>query len=135
MKAYVHLWYPAHFFLEWEMFRTEIVGKNTHFRFNNFFFLSESLPVYEIIWKNVVHPDRPQITIWHVSFGFLITKATDTHSECVILIAFPRQQWLLERASVLRVYVHCLSCQPFKYRIKSHPPFASTGRSPPFCRR
>ena len=31
-----------------------------------------------------------------------ITKATDTHSECVIIIAFPRQQWLRERASMLR---------------------------------
>jgi hypothetical protein len=30
------------------------------------------------------------------------TKATDKHSEYVILIAFPRQQWLHERASMLR---------------------------------
>jgi hypothetical protein len=38
-----------------------------------------------------------------------ITKATDTHSEYVILIAFPRQQWLNERASVLRyTYIACL---------------------------
>jgi hypothetical protein len=29
---------------------------------------------------------------------YYITKATDTHSEYVILIAFPRQQWLRERA-------------------------------------
>jgi hypothetical protein len=42
-------------------------------------------------------------------FECWITKATDTHSEYVILIAFPRQQWLRERASVLRLYVHCLS--------------------------
>ena len=31
-----------------------------------------------------------------------IPKATDTHSEYVILIAFPQQQLLQERASVLR---------------------------------
>ena len=31
-----------------------------------------------------------------------IPKATDTHSEYVILIAFPQQQWLHELASVLR---------------------------------
>jgi hypothetical protein len=30
-----------------------------------------------------------------------ITKATDAHSEYVILIAFSRQQWLRERASML----------------------------------
>ena len=32
----------------------------------------------------------------------LITKATETCSEYVILVAFPRQQWLRERASMLR---------------------------------
>jgi hypothetical protein len=31
-----------------------------------------------------------------------ITKVTGTHSEHVITIPFPRQQWLCERASVLR---------------------------------
>ena len=32
-----------------------------------------------------------------------IDKATDTHSEYVILIAFPLQQWLCERAPMLRL--------------------------------
>ena len=31
-----------------------------------------------------------------------ITKATDTHLEYVRLIAFPRHQWLRERALILR---------------------------------
>jgi len=34
-------------------------------------------------------------------FTCQITKATDTHSEYVILIAFRRQQWSCERASTL----------------------------------
>jgi hypothetical protein len=34
-----------------------------------------------------------------------ITKATNAHSEYVILIAFPRQQWLRERASVLHLRI------------------------------
>jgi hypothetical protein len=37
---------------------------------------------------------RMRIACW-------VTKATDTHSEYVILIAFPRQQWSRERATVL----------------------------------
>jgi len=37
-----------------------------------------------------------------LSFACWITKATDTHSECVISTAFPRQQWLRESASILR---------------------------------
>ena len=41
-----------------------------------------------------------------------ITQATNTHSEYVyvILTAFLLQQWLYERASMLRLYVHRLSC-------------------------
>ena len=31
-----------------------------------------------------------------------ITKATDTHSEYVIFIAFPLQQWLHQQVSILR---------------------------------
>jgi hypothetical protein len=38
-----------------------------------------------------------------------VTKTPDTRSEFEILIDFPRQQWLRERASVLRLYVHCFS--------------------------
>jgi hypothetical protein len=40
--------------------------------------------------------------MWRMRFACWITKATDTHSEYVILIAFPPQQWLRERASMLR---------------------------------
>jgi hypothetical protein len=40
-----------------------------------------------------------------VRFACWKTKATDTYSEYEILIAFAWQQWLLERASVLRLYV------------------------------
>jgi hypothetical protein len=41
--------------------------------------------------------------IWRTRFARWITKATDTHAEYVTLIAFPRQQRLRERASML----HC----------------------------
>jgi hypothetical protein len=47
--------------------------------------------------------------IRRMRFACWITKATDTHSEHVILTAFPRQQLLRERASVLRyTYIACL---------------------------
>ena len=48
--------------------------------------------------------------IRRMRFACWITKATDIHSEYATLIAFARQQWLGERASMLRLYVHCLSC-------------------------
>jgi hypothetical protein len=36
-------------------------NQNTHIMFKNFF--SENPAVYEIMWKNMVHPDRSKITI------------------------------------------------------------------------
>jgi hypothetical protein len=40
--------------------------------------------------------------IWRMRFACWITKAANTHSEYVIVTAFSRQQWLRERASILR---------------------------------
>ena len=40
--------------------------------------------------------------IWRMGIACWITKAAGTHSEYVMLIDFPRQQWLRERASLLR---------------------------------
>jgi len=44
--------------------------------------------------------------------GGQITDDNMTHAHCMleqILITFPVQQWLQERALMLRLYVHCLS--------------------------
>ena len=46
--------------------------------------------------------------IWRMRIVCWIPKATDTHSAYVILIAFPLQQWLHERVSVLRYT--CIVC-------------------------
>jgi hypothetical protein len=61
----------------------------------------ENNAVYEITWKNVVDPDRQQ-TIWRMRIACWIPMATNTRLEYVIIIAFPLQQWLPERASMLR---------------------------------
>jgi hypothetical protein len=42
------------------------------------------------------------MTIWRMRIAYWILKATTTHSEYVILIALPQQQWLHERVSMLR---------------------------------
>jgi len=54
------------------------------------------------MWKNFVDPDSPQTITWRMHIACWITEAIVTQSEYVILIALPRQQWLRERASVLR---------------------------------
>jgi hypothetical protein len=73
-------------------------NQNTHFMSNNFF--PENLAVCEMMRKNMVQPDRQldNNIIRCMRFACWITKATDTQSQCVILIAFPQQQWLRERA-------------------------------------
>jgi len=53
------------------------------------------------MWKNIVEPDRPQMTIWRMRITCWIPKTTDAYSEYVITTAFPLQQWLYERASML----------------------------------
>jgi len=73
-------------------------SKNTHFVFN--LFLNRA--VYEIMWKNNIERDRPQMTIWRMCIACWIPKATNAHSQYLILIAFPLQQWLHESVSMLR---------------------------------
>jgi hypothetical protein len=60
------------------------------------------------MWENSAERGRPQITIWRMRISYWIPKATDTHSECAVLIIVPpppRKQWLRERATILRLYV------------------------------
>jgi hypothetical protein len=58
--------------------------------------------VYEIIWENIVERGRPQMTVRRMRIAYCILKATNTHSEYVITLAFPLQKSLHERASMLR---------------------------------
>jgi len=57
------------------------------------------------MWKNFEEPERPQTKIWRMRTECRVTKATNTHSEYVIIFAFPLQQWLHGHASKLH-YTH-----------------------------
>jgi len=75
----------------------------------NIFFFFENRAVYEIMWKIIAEPDKPQMTVWRMRFTCWITKTGNTHSEYVILNAFPLQQRLDDRACMLRyTYIACL---------------------------
>ena len=92
MKIYVRLWNDfSEFFLDWEIvsetsFRQ---NQNTNFMFTNF--SPEILTDYEVLWKNMVQSRRPRSNMAQCIF-VLEKKATKKHSECVVLIAIPRQQ-------------------------------------------
>jgi len=55
--------------------------------FNTFF--PENRAEYEILWENIVQLSRPQMRLWRMRITCWTPKATDTHSEYVILPAFP----------------------------------------------
>jgi hypothetical protein len=42
-------------------------NQNTHLMFKNFF--SENHAIYEIMWKNIVEPIRPQVTIKYGAYA------------------------------------------------------------------
>jgi len=63
------------------MFQTKFVEKIKKKQIlcsTTFFF--ENCTIYEIIWKNYIEPDRPQITISCVRIACWIPKATNAHS-------------------------------------------------------
>jgi len=70
-------------------------SKHTFFCSVTFF---EIHAVYEIMWRDTVELDRPQMTVWRMRIVCWIAKATNAHSEYVMLIALLRQQGLGERA-------------------------------------
>jgi hypothetical protein len=73
------------------------------------------------------------MTIWRKRISCSIPKAIDTHSEYVILIAFQRQQWLHEGASMLRYRLRTLPVlfQLHSIGCRTYPAcyLVSTGRS------
>jgi len=65
----------------------------------------------EVMWSNMVEPQMArQYNMVHVLcvLDNWITKATDTHT--ISITAFPWQQWLHRHATVLHLYICCLSC-------------------------
>jgi hypothetical protein len=62
MKTHVHLRYLAEFFLQREMCQTKVVDKIKPHTLCSVTF-PKNRAVYEITWKNVVEPDRPQMII------------------------------------------------------------------------
>jgi hypothetical protein len=54
------------------------------------------------MWNDTVQPNRSQAKLWLMCIACWVPKTTDTHSECVILIAFPLRLWLHERIPMLR---------------------------------
>jgi hypothetical protein len=81
-------------------------NQNVHFIINIFF--SKVMPLLDNVEKYGTARQATVDSIRRRRFACCFTKAIDTHSEYVIFIAFPLQQWLYDRASMLHLYVQCV---------------------------
>ena len=90
--------YLVEFFVEWIIFQTKLKIKSKQTFYIQSFFFRKSCQLW---WSQMIK--------WRMRFAYWIPKATESYSEYVILIAFLLQQWLHESASMLTIYVHCLS--------------------------
>jgi hypothetical protein len=62
---------------------------------------SENRAVFEIMWINIVDSDRRKMTQYGAEKLLFPCRMNINTKPYLILIAFPRQQWLRERVSVL----------------------------------
>jgi hypothetical protein len=85
-------------------------NRDTHFMFN------QTFPKMCCLWDDVekcgTFKQGTDNIILRIHFDRRIIKATDTYSKCVILIAFPRQQRLRERAPQC-CFIHTLPVLEF----------------------
>jgi hypothetical protein len=101
MKADTHFWsHLAQFFFRMTnvSYKSCRESQNTHFVFNNF--SRKSCLLRDV--EKCCRAGQPQMTIWRKRIACWIPTAINTHSEHVILIALPLQQWLHKHASLLR---------------------------------
>jgi hypothetical protein len=91
------------------MFQTNLLEKITQFLCQEL--SPENHAFYEVIWKNMVVPDRSHTgdnAIRRIHFVSWIIKTTDTHSEYVISMSFPQRQLLHKCAWMYIAYLVCL---------------------------
>ena len=84
-------------------------NQNAHFMFNSFF----NRAFHEVMWKNIVKPGRPQMSIWCTRIACWIPKDTNTRSEYVILTAYSTATKVARPRLNIMLYVYCLSCWSF----------------------
>jgi hypothetical protein len=78
--------------------------------FDIFFF--ENRAICEIMWKNIVEPDRPQMTIWRMRMESWVPKATNTHTHTHTrkTYCFTTATMVGRRRRKVTLYVQPVSC-------------------------
>jgi len=103
LATYVYLWYLAAFFFEWFFIfgqKLQRKSKNT-FQVQYKFFRKSYRLWHHVENYGTAKRARDDNIIQHMRFVCWMNKATYTHSEYEIIIAFLQQQWLWKRAWIL----------------------------------
>jgi hypothetical protein len=88
-EQYTYLIISRSVFLEWEIFQTNIVQKiETHILCSATF--SENCIFYEIMWTNIVQPDRPQMKIQPMPIACWVPRTTNSHFSTATIAIRPR---------------------------------------------
>jgi len=115
MRTYWHLWeYFVEFFLDWEIFHTDLVDKTKTHILCSVTFFSENRVVCETIGRDIVEPDRPQTKIQHGTSVCVLDNQgyKYTLTICSIFCFSTAKKWLHESSSILgHTYIACnVSC-------------------------
>ena len=103
--------YLAQFFLVWEMLQTKHAEEIKTRILRSINPPPDNRAGYEITWKNIAEPGRPQMIIWRMRIASFIPKATNTRSECTtycrILLPATRQDVDKVKLQPELVYTGC----------------------------
>jgi len=71
MKTKIHFSsYFAQFFLEWETLQKKVLDKIKTHMLCSITCFTENLAIYEIMWKNIIEPNRQHMTIRGKTIAF-----------------------------------------------------------------
>ena len=85
----------------WEKIKTHILCSIISF--------TKHCVVYDEMSQNMAEAGRPQMRIWRMRFACWISKATNTHSERIILTVCPWHTAATRRGLNVTLHLHCLS--------------------------
>jgi hypothetical protein len=111
MKMYVHLWYLVEFLLNDKCVRQNLKRKSEHsLVFNTIFLKSIRLSVNVEKYGRTRQTEVAVCLLWKMHNACWIHKATNTHSQYLILDAFSTATLVTRTRLIFTFYLHCLSC-------------------------
>jgi hypothetical protein len=69
--------------------------------------------IYEVMWENILDPDRQQMAIWPMRIACRIPKATHTLKISITYCLYTTTMVARTRL-IVTLYVHCLTCVVFE---------------------